>query len=69
MARYMHNTPPYWDSVQLLLAKYFRTNSVETRMDPGQLVCQKQASLDLYCFQDRVYVKLTQCRIVLSQEC
>ena len=37
-------------------AKYFRTNSVETRMDPDQLVCQKQANLDLYCFQDRVYV-------------
>ena len=30
--------------------KIFLTNSVETRTDPDQLVCQKPASLDLCCF-------------------
>ena len=39
-----------WTLFSYTPVKYFLTNSVETRTDPDQLVCQKPASLDLCCF-------------------
>ena len=38
----------------------FLTNSVETRTDPDQLVCQKPAGLNLFHFYDKISVKNTQ---------
>ena len=66
----MYNTSPYLDIVQLYSSKnIFLTNSVETRTDRDQLVCQKPAGLDLFRFEDKISVKNIQSGRVLPREC
>ena len=45
----------FWRIVAPLL-----TNRAEKNVVPGQLVSKKLADLDLYCFQTRIYLSLTQ---------